>query len=138
MPTFRAGSILGCFLSAYVPLACGVLLDPQRPRRLAVRELLEVAQGEHLVDLSTPAAFGEYLREELQMPVVNMLDAPVANRVSPVTLRFEDETLRVALTAAADVFDVVFVFRDYGILITTPKRAATMSAATFPEDLSLE
>jgi len=46
-------------------------------------------------------------------------------------------TLAQALLALTDRYDVAFVFRDYGILVTDPYDAKNIRAATIPEDLPL-
>lgn len=46
--------------------------------------------------------------------------------------------LRQQLLRAADLLGVCFVFREYGILVTTPQRAASMLSATIPEDAARE
>ena len=41
-------------------------------------------------------------------------------------------TLKDALAAIGDALGVRFVFRDYGILVTTPERAATLDSPSIP------
>jgi hypothetical protein len=53
------------------------------------------------------------------------------------TFEFSDVPLRSVLEAFADTFGVCFLFRDYGILVTTPERAAILRAPAIPEDTPL-
>jgi hypothetical protein len=86
------------------------------------------------IDLNTGAALAESLQEELGTLVINTLGNMNWNN----HLKFEDQPLHVVLTAAADLCGVVLVFRDYGVLLSSRQRAATMNAPTFPEDVPLE
>jgi hypothetical protein len=47
---------------------------------------------------------------------------------------FEGVPLRSVLEAFADAFDVCFLFRDYGIVVTTRDRARAIRAAAIPEE----
>ena len=47
---------------------------------------------------------------------------------------FEDVPLGSVLEAFADAFDVCFLFRDYGILVTTRDRAGAIRAPAIPEE----
>ena len=47
---------------------------------------------------------------------------------------FEGVPLRSVLEAFADAYDVCFLFRDYGILVTTRDRAAVIRAPAIPEE----
>ncbi len=50
-------------------------------------------------------------------------------------IEIKDVPLRTALLAIADFYGIAFVFREYGVLITTQERAANYNAATIPPDL---
>ncbi len=52
-----------------------------------------------------------------------------------VTLDKGEVTLRSALSMIADSTPVRFVFRDYGILVTTESRVIMMNGATIPSDI---
>jgi hypothetical protein len=112
---------------------------PERPRRARppipekYRQALEkkLSRPMELVSAETLAAF---LQEELQTQVINVLGN---HGCGGFGVKLENETLRVALTAAHDVCGFVFVFRDYGILLTNGQGAATTNAPTFPEDIPL-
>ena len=45
-----------------------------------------------------------------------------------------DTARKEILTALADQLELVFVVRNYGLLLTTPRHAAGYSADTIPED----
>jgi hypothetical protein len=85
------------------------------------------------IDFISAAGLAASHQEELQTQVINMAGDVV---YSGSGLSLEGQSLRSILTAAADVYAVVFVFRDYGILITTRERAATMNAPTFRNVIS--
>jgi hypothetical protein len=51
---------------------------------------------------------------------------------------FSRVPLRVLLLALADRYQVCFVFREYGLLVTTPERASTMSSPAIPEETPLK
>jgi hypothetical protein len=86
------------------------------------------------IDFSSTKRLAFSLQTELQTQVVCMLD--LSYDAGDVSL--EGKSLRGVLTAAADIYGVAFVFRDYGVLLTTRERAATMNAPTFPEDVPLK
>jgi hypothetical protein len=49
----------------------------------------------------------------------------------------EPLTLAAAFSALVDQYDVCFLFRDYGILVTNNKRARNISAPAIPGNLPL-
>jgi hypothetical protein len=103
---------------------------PPIPERY--REALEKKMSRPIA-LHTAGELAASLEEELGSQVINTLGDAAWN----TGVRLEEQPLRVALTAAHDLCGVVLVFRDYGVLLTTGQRAATMNAPTFPEDIPL-
>ena len=112
---------------------------PESPRRERppipekYREALE-KKVSRPIDFATTEAFAEFLKEELQTPVITFGSRKMG---WPDGLRLEDQPLRVVLTVAADLNHVVVIFRDYGVLLTDREGAAKMNAPTFPEDIPL-
>ncbi len=47
-------------------------------------------------------------------------------------VRLPNTSLRNALQAISDLFEVCFVFRDYGVLVTNPVRALSLRSASIP------
>lgn len=82
-----------------------------------------------------------FVRESSGEKIIPMIDslaiATTWDEVS-VTLRLGKVPLRALLTALADLQGICFVFREYGILVTTPERAATMYAPCIPEETPLK
>ncbi len=52
-------------------------------------------------------------------------------------LSLQDTELKGALLAITDLYDLVFVFRDYGILVTTHSHAYSLDGATIPSSVTL-
>ena len=52
-------------------------------------------------------------------------------------MKASKQTLRSLLEAHADFAGICFVFRDYGVLITTPEKASSMLSPVIPEDTPL-
>jgi biopolymer transport protein ExbD len=75
----------------------------------------------------------EFVTDYLEVNFI--VDPAVAEE--PVTVRLNDVPLRQALLALADMADLAFVIRDYGVFATTRDRAMTIEAPSIPEDLPL-
>jgi hypothetical protein len=58
--------------------------------------------------------------------------------LDPGFQRLNEIPLRAALLAIADLKRCCFVFRDYGVLVTSPERAATMNAPCIPPETPLK
>lgn len=66
-----------------------------------------------------------------------LLDTNALVGAGGVTLEMSRVPLRTVLEALADMRGICFVFRDYGVLVTTPERAATMMSPVIPEETPL-
>jgi len=57
----------------------------------------------------------------------------IARRVPKISLTLGEVPLYTAMIAIADSYEYWFVFRDYGVFVTSMNHAKTMAAPTIPE-----
>jgi len=81
------------------------------------------------------AAFGEQSLVVNEIGLRQLLDE-IPGRGSQIELK--ETPLRTALLAIADLHQVIFVFREYGVLVTTRDHSSTLQSATIPPRLPLE
>ena len=93
-----------------------------------VRELLEKKVSIRFENAIAPAAIDQ-LKSKFFPDEVLILETYFGKSA---TIDLKDVPLRTVLLALGDLLDLTFVFRDYGILVTTREKAATIDAPSIP------
>jgi len=104
--------------------------DDGKPLREIIQKLKELSGGQLFPIFEEIPGFSR--RGDLATHTAPTLDQQV------FSLSFSRVPLRVLLLALADRYHVCFVFREYGLLVTTPERAATLYAPAIPEETPLK
>src|SRR5262245_40089296 len=104
---------------------------PEKIRAL-LDQTVSIKLGGNLRDFLAKEAIGDQTTIIFDEWALNAL--PESKRNPPgKDIELKNVPLRAALTAIADLYGIAFVFREYGVLVTTQERAATFNAPTIPE-----
>lgn len=116
---------------------------PEMPEKF--RKILEMPANFEFEDTPLEVVL-EYFSTEYETPfLIDNAASGEVGRESPISFSANALTLPQALQAMLDVgfsdargYTLCFVFRDYGILVSTPERARKLYGATIPPELPMD
>jgi len=109
-------------------------------KEVLAKEVTLAFEGEPSDPNTRGATLGDIIErlKDFDSGLSAVIDNSVPFIKTATSVNLTQKPLRALLLLLADRYKLCFVFRDYGLFVTTPERAVRMYAPTIPEDTPLK